>query len=357
MNSITRQEQLRGLLLGTAVGDALGLPAEGLLRKTIARLGWQDHWHHRLLLRCGMISDDTEHTIFVAQALLSKGYSPAQFQRLLAWKLRFWLLALPAGVGAATARAIIKLWLGFPPRLSGVFSAGNGPAMRVAIIGAYAQDSVQMHDLVQRSTVLTHTDPKALTASLAVAKAAAFAIQQSELTTPVITSLLSQLQAIAPDDQDWQQLMHQIETQLAAKTSVEAFAIHLGFTKGISGYCYQTVPMALYAWLLHWRDFAATLSAVLNCGGDTDTVGAIAGALAGATVGEQGIPKQWQTGICDWPRNPQLLRRIADALTTQSHQAVGYFWPAVLPRNLLFLLVVLLHGLLRLVPVPLRRWW
>jgi ADP-ribosylglycohydrolase len=54
-------------------------------------------------------------------------------------------------------------------------------------------------------------------------------------------------------------------------------------------YVYHTVPVAVYAWLRHYGDFRATVEAALDCGGDTDTVGATAGTLAGATVGAAGI--------------------------------------------------------------------
>jgi ADP-ribosylglycohydrolase len=130
------QEAFAGALLGTAVGDALGLPAEGMSRQRIQRR-WHSQWRHRFLFGRGMVSDDTEHTLFVAQALLAHPNDPAAFQRCLAWKLRLWLLGLPAGIGFVTLRAILKLWLGFPPTRSGVHSAGNGPAMRSGIIGAY----------------------------------------------------------------------------------------------------------------------------------------------------------------------------------------------------------------------------
>jgi len=87
-----------------------------------------------------MISDDTEHTLMVAQSLLKHPDDAAAFARSLAWRLRWWFLGLPAGVGLATARACLKLWLGFPPQRSGVHSAGNGPAMRSALLGAYFFD-------------------------------------------------------------------------------------------------------------------------------------------------------------------------------------------------------------------------
>jgi ADP-ribosyl-[dinitrogen reductase] hydrolase len=136
---------------------------------------------------------------------------------------------------------------------------------------------------------------------------------------------------------------------------VGEFAVALGLEQGVSGYIYHTVPVAIYAWLRHYGDFRAAVEAALDCGGDTDTVGAITGALAGATVGASGIPEPWLRGMIDWPRSVQLLRLVADRLGEQLAKGsplgeVSYFWPAVLPRNLCFLLVVLLHGLRRLAP-------
>ena len=51
-----------------------------------------------------------------------------------------WLLGIPAGIGLATLRTIVRLWIGFPPHRSGVFSAGNGPAMRT-VLGACLGDN------------------------------------------------------------------------------------------------------------------------------------------------------------------------------------------------------------------------
>ncbi len=84
-----------------------------------------------------MVSDDTDHTVFVAQSLLAHPDSPERFAGRLAWCLRLWLLTLPAGVGFATLRSILRLWIGMSPSRSGVYSAGNGPAMRAAPIGAF----------------------------------------------------------------------------------------------------------------------------------------------------------------------------------------------------------------------------
>ena len=75
-----------------------------------------------------------------------------------------------AGVGFATARACVRLWLGVPPERSGVNSAGNGPAMRSAILGAvFAREPERRREFVRASSRLTHLDPRAETAALAVA--------------------------------------------------------------------------------------------------------------------------------------------------------------------------------------------
>ena len=347
--------RLRGLLTGTAVGDALGLPAEGLSRRRVQRL-YQGHWRHRLIFGRGMISDDTEHTVFVAQCLLRHPDSPERFARRLGWSLRGWLLSLPAGIGFATLRAILKLWLGFPPHHSGVYSAGNGPAMRVAVIGAFfAGDPQRRAAYIAASTRITHTNPKALTGATAIAELAAWIVRDSLTERPALEPFLALLRACGPDDHGWQALVDAIAQAAQDDATVGELAERLGLAKGITGYIYHTVPIAAYAWFRHGGDYRQALTAVLDCGGDTDTAGAITGALAGAMAGEEAIPAAWKTGIADWPRSLPLLRTLAKRLaiiqtTGQSLGPVRYFWPAIPLRNLLFLLIVLTHGFRRLLP-------
>jgi ADP-ribosylglycohydrolase len=298
-----------------------------------------------------MVSDDTEHTVFVAQCLLAAPRDVTKFERKLAWKLKWWLVCVPAGIGFATLRAILKLWLGFPPACSGVFSAGNGPAMRSAIIGAYFhQEEALLRKYVAASTRLTHTDPKAETAALAIALTAAWAVNARWLSRPEMSQMRA-LWVTAGGDDDWLCLMEKIEVADNAKISVRDFAKELGLEKGVSGFCYHTVPVALYAWLRHWGDFRASIESVLNCGGDTDTVGAITGALA-AMRGE--IPPEWIEPLQDYPISVGYLKRLAEALAANSpempYKAPMFFWPALPCRNFAFFVVVLGHGFRRLLP-------
>ncbi len=344
------RDRFAGVLVGTAVGDSLGLPAEGLSRSRIERR-WHGLWQHRFIFGRGMWSDDTEHTIFVAQALLTEPKDAAAFQRSLAWKLRLWLLGLPAGIGLATLRSILKLWVGVSPERSGVYSAGNGPAMRSAIIGAYFyNDPERRRSFVSASTRLTHTDPKAETAAMAVAEAAALAMA-GQGSAGALPARLAEL----GKDEEWNEVCTKIEKALAREDSVSSFADSLGLSKGASGYSYHSVPLALYAWLRSPHKDREALISALNCGGDTDTVGAIVGALAGTSVRVENIPIEWRNGIVEWPRSVALLTEIGGRLADQKsgeHIAgpVKYFWPGLALRNLLFLINVVVHGLRRLLP-------
>ena len=121
-----------GCLVGAAVGDAIGLPYEGLSPRRAARL-FPGPLRHRLLPGRGMVSDDTEHACFTARALVLAGGDVDAFGRILASSLRWWLAGLPAGVGLATLRALARSCVGFGPERSGVTSAGAGPAGLAAV--------------------------------------------------------------------------------------------------------------------------------------------------------------------------------------------------------------------------------
>src|SRR4051794_5884011 len=98
MLAAERLDRLTGALLGTAVGDALGLPREGLSRRRAQRLYGKGPIRHRFVLGRGMLSDDTEHACMTAQALLAAPEDEMRFARSLAWRLRGWLAAMPAAV-------------------------------------------------------------------------------------------------------------------------------------------------------------------------------------------------------------------------------------------------------------------
>jgi ADP-ribosylglycohydrolase len=353
-----RLDTLTGALLGTAVGDALGLPRENISRRRAARLFGPPPVRHRFVFGRGMTSDDTEHTCLVAQALLRHPDSAERFARSLAWGARWWLLGAPLGLGRATLKASLKLWLGFSPQRSGVRSAGNGPAMRSALLGVcLGHDPDKLRAYVRVSTALTHTDPRAERGALLVALAA----HHGATHGPAIDApdFLRLAREHLPDiDDKLAAILDQVELHAARAAAPAELADALGLQRGVSGYVYHTVPLSLYAWL-RWPDnFRRAVEAVIVLGGDADTTGAITGAVAGATVGASAIPAEWVSGLLEWPRSVRWMRalagRLAEAFPGQGMGAnkgpLSLFWPGLVPRNALFNGLVFAHVFRRLLP-------
>ncbi len=343
-------DALEGLLLGTAVGDSIGLPYEGLKARTPGKHAVRP-LHHAFLFGRGMVSDDTEHAWLVVQAWLASGGDQRRFERSLARRLRLWLLCLPAGTGSATARAILKLWVGFPPARSGVRSAGNGPAMRAPVLGLLVGgDPNRLAGFVRASTLMTHTDSRAEQGAIAVAIAA-------RISATAGTDISQFRDRVFPVITDCQLLTRLTVAVQGAEDGIEptTLAEMLALDRGVTGFVNDTVPAAIYCWLRFPGDFRSAVTTAVRLGGDTDTVAAITGALCGAE-GVASIPSDWIEGIWEWPRSVgwshRLAQRAAAVVKGQSGRPLACFWPAIPIRNLLFLLIVLAHGLRRLVAPP-----
>src|SRR5262249_28280484 len=152
-----------------------------------------------------------------------------------------------------------------------------------------------------------------------------------------------------PDiDLDLAKLLNAMEDHLKRDAPAVELADALGLKRGVSGYIYHTVPLALYCWLRQPGDFLRAVEEVICLGGDADTTGAVTGALAGASVGGRGIPSQLIAHLMEWPRGVVWMRLLAVRLaecfaeegTAQPLSIPPYFWPGTLPRNLFFLAVV-----------------
>ncbi|NLI77862.1 MAG: ADP-ribosylglycohydrolase [Candidatus Riflebacteria bacterium] len=391
-----RRRALAGCLLGQALGDSLGLPCENLSPRRLARL-FPPPLRHRFLFGRGMVSDDTEHAVLTALACRDSGGEPAAFGLALAGYLRWWVAALPAGVGWATLRALGKLWLGWSPATAGVVSAGNGPAMRATVLGVVAgDDPARLAELVRVSTRLTHTDPRAEAGALVIALAARQAMRQGG-GRPDPAAFVDEVAAALAGHPAGPTLLEALRQAAAAGASlpppapggpqvpasgpavspasfsgsgefpvapnatreadspaatVAAFAADLGSPHGVSGYILHTVPAVCLCWFRWGDDPRTALSAMIGAGGDADTTGAILGGILGAGVGPAGFPADWVAGLADWPCSPAYLEEVAASVAGEPGATTVQWpwWGARLARNLFFLAVVLAHGFRRLLP-------
>lgn len=349
------ERNLAGCLLGQAVGDAVGLPCERLsLTRQKRMFPSLDRMH--FVFGRGMCSDDTEHMCLTAQALIVSGGDEAEFRRALAKRLRWWLVGLPAGTGLATLKACLRLWIGISPTRSGVFSAGNGPAMRAPILGvALANDLVAMQKLIRSSTLLTHTDPKAEHGAVLAGFAAAWSVWGDFDASWRERFKEFYFSNRVAGDAELDGLLEKVSVSVDKGETVDQFMAGLGINNGVTGYMYHTMPAVMQVWFRHPMDYRRAIEEIVRAGGDADTTGAILGGIVGAAVSKEGIPLGWRTGIWEWPRSLAWMEKLASRLADgrqckQCRDAVSYFWPGLVLRNIVFALIVIFHGFRRMLP-------
>lgn len=336
------RERLEGVLLGTAVGDALGLPLEGLSARTIARR-FAPVTGYRLLGARGFVSDDTEQSALVAQSLAAHPTDVALAVGRFRRSLLGWFLRLPWGIGLATLRSCIRISLGL--RRTGVDSAGNGAAMRAAVIGvAFADDQRARWAFSDALARVTHLEVRAVEGARFVAEVAALAVPGA--------SPLAVIEAALPAVES-PELGQALRAALAlAKTgtgvAVAAEQLHT------SGFVMHTVPFAAFCFARFGDAPLRLLQETYSAGGDTDSMGAIVGAWAGALGGPRAFPEPLLTALHDGPFGPSHLRAlaadVANARETGASPRSSYSPILALLRNLALYPVVLAHGFRRLLP-------
>ena len=327
--AMPNRDRLRGLLLGTALGDALGLPMEGMKPHAITRrFGRIDRYF--LVGSRGYVSDDTEQAALVAQSLaLSQAPSAviAAFRRAL----RGWFWRLPFGIGLSTLKACLRLSVGM--RNSGVRSAGNGATMRAPIVGLVIDDPTERRALAEALARVTHTDPRAVEGAVFVTHLAAGAGRATPTTDR--RALVATARADVRDAALAAALDHALTADLE--------------TLPTTGFVLNTVALVTRIFIDHGDDPLEALRVCIRLGGDTDTHAALVGALCGALHGEAGLPTHLINRLAPGPFGPTHLRALADALATGGRPP-GFSAAHAMVRNLALYPVILAHGFRRM-------WW
>lgn len=343
--SSTRIDRLAGTLLGTALGDALGLPAEGMSARAIARrFGRVDRF--RLLGDTGFVSDDTEQAALVAQALARNPDDVDRCVRNFRRSLLGWFCRLPWGVGLATIRSCARIALGLKP--SGVHSAGDGAAMRAAVVGVFFHNRPLERSAFGRALAeVTHRDERAVEGALYVAEVAASCAASPAGTSAMVCQ--AGARGVVTQDELGRAIDRARELALAGANTAEAAG-----ACGTSGYAVHAVSFATFSFLRYGGEPLRALTEVASAGGDTDTIGAILGAWLGALNGESGLPADLLARIHDGPFGPTHLRALSACLAQIEEGGtvrVPTYSPTVaLLRNLALFPVILGHGVRRLVP-------
>jgi ADP-ribosyl-[dinitrogen reductase] hydrolase len=331
--------------VGTALGDALGLPAEGMSARAISRrFGRVDQF--RLLGKAGFVSDDTEQTALVAQSLARHPDDVDLCVRAFRRSLLGWFCRLPWGIGRATIRSCIRIGLGLSP--SGVMSAGNGAAMRAGIVGSFFHDRPTEREVFGRALAeVTHRDVRAVEGALYVAELAAACAGYPKGVSPAACQ--EEASRIVTNAPLREAIDRARELALSGSSTTEAATVC-----GTSGFVVHTLAFATFCFLRSGDDPLLALSEAISAGGDTDSIGAILGGWLGALHGEAGLPRDLIGLIHDGPFGPTHLRSLANCLGRirdgRACPVPTYSCTAALARNLALYPVVLGHGFRRLAP-------
>jgi len=289
-----------GSVLGLALGDALGAPFEFRRANQVPSPlpAFEREW---MGLPPGTWTDDTAMARNLWRSLAQLGRFDAGdlLQRHLAW-----LATLPPDVGNQTRLALTEAARGTPEPARVVFerrgpevSGGNGSVMYCAPLGvAYATRPDELLDLAPALSAITHWDERCRTACLAVTLAAAALVRGEEPTRAVVDAVRACAGREGVDE-------------------LELFVETAGRSRPVDG---PDQGFALYAAGIGLRMAAEAptvesgLRAVVALGGDTDTNGAVAGALLGARDGRDALPTGWLDRLAEREAIEREAEELAD---------------------------------------------
>lgn len=307
------QEKILGVIYGTAIGDALGWPVE--FDKTV--------YPSKPKVFADSVprqyTDDTQMFRAVVEGLLrwSSPNWPASermgknaldsaaeevAEEFIAWSRSPENNRAPGGSCMAGCR---NLEAGVHWRKSGVDSGGCGTAMRSMAYGLFISDPVEAGRWAAEHALMTHTQRCAQAAAAAVAAGVAVGMKSERHNAGDV------LMAMLEESKRWDDYTNNMLCE-AAQSSDKSADIILDRWRGWAGH--EAVAASLWCFLRHHGDFESAVLTAVNSPGDSDSLGAITGALMGARVGISGIPKHWVQQVEDSAGLEVLAHRVCKRL-------------------------------------------
>jgi ADP-ribosylglycohydrolase len=306
----SQRERILGGLWGSLVGDALGVPVEFKDRPTVQAVPVADmrgHGTHRQ--PPGTWSDDGALILCTVDSLLHFEFDTEDMgRRFVEWMYRgFWTAwGEPFDVGVTTSDALIRIADGTPAERAGgrdEHSNGNGSLMRIlpVVLRFAGKPTDQLASRVERASAITHAHARSKMACVLYG----LVVRQLLLGwTPeaALNGARVEFAGWSGPASEWPHFCRLLHDDLVALPEGEIVS---------TGYVLHTLHASLWS-LLTTSTFEACVLKAVNLGGDTDTIGCVAGGLAGVHYGLNDIPQQWIQALARHDDIATLFNRFAD---------------------------------------------
>ena len=301
--SVPLTDRFRGCLLGLAVGDALGglfeaQSADHILSRFSSTQQLMDYVTEEL-----WYTDDTQMAIGVAETLVDLGC--IEQERLCESFVANYTPSRGYGRGARAILEVMEDGGDYQSVAENYFpggSYGNGAAMRVAPIGLlFRNDLVKLQEQSRLSSLPTHLHPLGIEGARLIALAVAFASKMDHFDRELFFSkLLAHCEL--------EEFRQKIDRAANLQTVGELSSLGNGIE------ALESVPTAIASFSLTPNSYADTIANLIFLGGDTDTMAAMAGAISGAFLGMNAIPKSLIHHLESSPKGRSYLIELADRL-------------------------------------------
>ncbi len=326
-SSIELRDRFLGCLLGCAVGDALGAPYEGLWSRSIPSedlllAGFAEFEGYSL----GQYTDDTQLSVATIKAILKvRDVVPHEIARSIAGLWKKQSVIGPGGACTQAAHRFLKFrdWAscGAPTG-----QAGNGAAMRTAVLGLFFLWDVQrLPSAVADVSKITHQDARSIAGGIAIAKAAQ-SLASDNATLP--WSFCDEIAGtIEPYEDGFAAMVRRLPRLLEEGEGVAIPVIAWSGMERpefdqpiITPFVIPTVLAALWCVLRHPDSWLKAVAEAIHLGGDVDTLGAIVGALMGTKLGLGAIPRHLIDGVVDSERLQGIALRYHALVASENRQ-------------------------------------
>lgn len=297
-------------IFGLCVGDALGLPVQGISRKEIKENTVTGMIGYGVFNQPpGTWSDDSSLTFCLAESLCN-GYNLEDIaDKFCKWLYEgYWTpFEFAFDIGITTNNAINRLKIGVNPHNSGdtdEYCNGNGSLMRILPLSFYLEnfDQEERFKIIHEVSSITHAHPRSLIACSIYIHVAINLLKGDNKIKAYenMKGIILDFYRKAPYKDELRHFKRILNNKI---TDFDENEIKSG------GYVLDTLEASLWSFLKtdSYRDALLT---VVNLGGDTDTTGAVTGGLAGIYYGFNDIPEEWVESIAKKDKITELANRL-----------------------------------------------